>query len=76
MFAYREYLVNGHCPFCRRDLSIVIKDLDTKVIHKCVDCASSLKIVPNKLMFADIFDQNDRMSLADTIPIGKDCCGV
>lgn len=76
MYAYKEYLLNGHCPFCNRDLSINIGDLERKIAHSCVDCFSSLTIIPNRAMYAEIFDVAMRRGLADIIPIGKDCCGV
>jgi hypothetical protein len=76
MYAYKEYLINGCCPFCERDLTIHITDLDSKVKHRCVDCQSVLTIVPNRAMYAEIFDMSKRRKLADVMLTGKDCCGV
>lgn len=76
MYAQKEFLISGHCPYCSRDLSIHIDNLERKVIHNCVDCFSSLTIVPNHAMYAEIYDINMRRQLADVLPIGGECCGV
>lgn len=76
MYAYKEYLINGHCPFCDRDLSLHISSLDGKFKHVCVDCQRSLTIVPNLAMFAEILDDQNGRAIADVMPVGKDCCGV
>lgn len=75
MYAYKEYLVNGHCPYCNRDLSIHINNLKLKVIHECVDCMSRLTILPTNALYAEIFDECKRRVIGDVSPVGRDCCG-
>ena len=76
MYAYKEYLMNGNCPYCKRDLSIYLNNLDNNFKHNCVDCEGSLTIVPNRALFAEIYGPSDSRVIGEVSPIGKDCCGV
>lgn len=75
MYAYKQFLVAGICPFCGRDLSIHIGNIDNKVKHVCVDCQHSLTIVPNRAMFAEIFGPESKRGIGDILPSGAHCCG-
>lgn len=76
MYAYREYLLRGHCPYCDRDLALHIEELTAKIEYTCVDCLCKLTIIPNNRLYAEIFDAEKRRSIGDIAQTGGDCCGV
>lgn len=75
MYAYKEFMINGACPYCGRDFSAITHQIDFTFIHRCSDCSRGLTIATTKALMA-IIEPGTQSSLSVSIDkLTRDCCG-
>lgn len=75
MYAYKEFIIHGLCPYCNRDFTTITSNLDKSIIHRCGDCLRGLTILPTSTMKAYIEAGTASQGFGDITPLGRDCCG-
>lgn len=75
MFAYKEFLVNAYCPYCEREFSTIIGQLQNSFMHRCSDCSRGLTILPLPTMQAFVEVGTSKQLIVDIISLNRECCG-
>lgn len=74
MYAYKEYLVHGDCPYCGRDFSVIRNDKEGNFIHRCGDCSRGLTVVTTRDLLAIVEPSLPVQKIFAVDPLTKDCC--
>jgi len=74
MYAYKEYLLTGICPFCKNAINYIINSIDEDFILTC-SCKSRLRITPIKLSNIFIIEKGTKYQTVGAIFLKtRDCC--
>lgn len=74
MYAHREYLIHGDCPYCGRSFNQIVNDREVKFIHRCSDCSRGLTIVTTKDLLAIVEPSLPVQKIYRVDALTKDCC--
>lgn len=74
MYAYKEYLISGECPYCKRDFHTIAGQKEVNFVHHCSDCGRGLTVVTTKDLLAIVEPSLPCQKIFAVDPLTKDCC--
>lgn len=74
MYAYKEYLIQGDCPYCGKNFHSVQSQKEGKFIYRCSNCKRGLTVVTTKDLLAIVEPSLPVQKIYAVDPLTKDCC--